>query len=81
MTKRRKLADSLEASSNVFNTTDSLGDQLGEPDERCGVLVRVTPAVRDELKLLAIQNRTKMQALMVEAINDLFAKNNRPPIA
>ncbi len=37
--------------------------------------------VRDQLKILAIQEGTTLQGIMAEAFNDLFAKHGKPEIA
>jgi hypothetical protein len=37
--------------------------------------------VRDQLKIMAVENRTTMHRLIVEAYNDLFAKYCKPEIA
>ena len=37
--------------------------------------------VRDQLKILAIEQRRPMHRLIAEALNDLFAKYGKPQIA
>lgn len=37
--------------------------------------------VRDQLKILAIENQTTMHRLLAEALNDLFRKYGKKPIA
>ena len=37
--------------------------------------------VRDQLKILAVQNNTTLHSLVAEAFNDLFAKYGKPEIA
>lgn len=39
------------------------------------------PEVRDQIKILAIEQRTTMHKLLAEAFNDLFAKHGKPEIA
>lgn len=39
------------------------------------------PEVSKQLKLLAIEQETTLQALLVDAINDIFKKYNKSPIA
>ncbi len=39
------------------------------------------PAVSKQLKLLAIERNTTLQDLLAEAINDLFSKHQKSPIA
>jgi antitoxin-like ribbon-helix-helix protein len=37
--------------------------------------------VRDQLKILAVQNGKTLRSLVAEAFNDLFAKHGKPEIA
>ena len=37
--------------------------------------------MRDQLKILAVQNDTTLHSLVAEAFNDLFAKHGKPEIA
>jgi hypothetical protein len=39
------------------------------------------PAVSKQLRLLAVERDTNLQTLLAEAINDLFAKYQKSPIA
>jgi hypothetical protein len=39
------------------------------------------PAVSKQLRLLALERDSNVQALLAEAINDLFAKHGKSPIA
>lgn len=39
------------------------------------------PAVSRQLRYLALENDTSVQALLREALNDLFQKYGKPPIA
>ncbi|UFP97293.1 hypothetical protein ISF26_24520 (plasmid) [Gloeobacter morelensis MG652769] len=39
------------------------------------------PAVSRQLKQLALDRQTSVQALMAEALNDLFEKHGRSPLA
>jgi hypothetical protein len=39
------------------------------------------PAVRHQLKQIALDNDTTIQQLLCEALNDLFQKYGKPPIA
>ena len=41
----------------------------------------VPVAARQQLRIMAAEEDTTMQALMTEALNDLFAKRNKPEIA
>jgi hypothetical protein len=39
------------------------------------------PEVGKKLKGLAVENDSTVQALLTEALNDLFRKHGKPPIA
>jgi hypothetical protein len=45
------------------------------------ITVHFPKQVRDQLKILAVQNGTTLQNLVAEAFNDLFAKHGKPEIA
>ena len=45
------------------------------------ITVHFPKQVRDQLKILAVQNDTTLHALVAEAFNDLFAKYGKPEIA
>jgi hypothetical protein len=39
------------------------------------------PEVGKQLRVMAAENTTTVQALLTEALNDLYRKHGRPPIA
>ena len=45
------------------------------------ITVHFPKQVRDQLKILAVQNDTTLHGLVAEAFNDLFAKHGKPEIA
>src|ERR1700681_1173018 len=45
------------------------------------ITVHFPKQVRDQLKILAVQNGTTLHSLVAEAFNDLFAKYGKPEIA
>jgi Antitoxin-like ribbon-helix-helix len=45
------------------------------------ITVHFPKQVRDQLKILAVQNGTTLHSLVAEAFNDLFAKHGKPEIA
>ena len=45
------------------------------------ITVHFPKQVRDQLKILAVQNGTTLHGLIAEAYNDLFAKYGKPEIA
>ncbi|MGA9472720.1 MAG: ribbon-helix-helix domain-containing protein, partial [Terriglobales bacterium] len=45
------------------------------------ITVHFPKQVRDQLKILAVQNGKTLHSLVAEAFNDLFAKHGKPEIA
>ncbi len=45
------------------------------------ITVHFPKQVRDQLKILAVQNGMTLHSLVAEAFNDLFAKHGKPEIA
>lgn len=66
--------------SSLIQSQAAAEDPFGEDDlparasNSRGILVRVPLDVRKRLKHLALDQNTTLQALMVEAINDLLIK-------
>lgn len=55
-----------------------------QPPSRRGtrpITAHLPKEVRDQLKILAIEQDTTVHGLLAEAINDLFAKYGKPEIA
>lgn len=46
-----------------------------------GQTLRLTPEAWRQLKLLAVERAIPSHALLIEAVNDLFQKHGKPPIA
>ena len=51
------------------------------PEGARGVLIQLNPEAHRALRILALDRNTSVQKLGVEAINLLFEKNGRKPIA
>ena len=53
------------------------------PDETPSkqILFRLNEAAKKQLDIIALENDTSRQALMVEAVNQLFKKSGKPQIA
>lgn len=49
-------------------------------EARAGITFWVEPVVRQQLRYLALQSGLTVQALMEEAIEDLFRKRGRPRV-
>jgi hypothetical protein len=43
--------------------------------------LRLPPVVHDQLREMAFTSRRSQHALLLEALNDLFQKHGKPPIA
>ena len=43
--------------------------------------LRLKPMVHDQLREMAFTSRVSQHALLLEALNDLFQKHGKPPIA
>jgi hypothetical protein len=46
-----------------------------------GQTLRLTPEAWRQLKILAVERATPSHSLLIEAVNDLFRKHGKPPIA
>ncbi|WP_342112261.1 ribbon-helix-helix domain-containing protein [Methylobacterium sp. SI9] len=57
------------------------GRSARQPDGRKGILVRARPEAWKALKLIALDGERTLQDVMTEAINDVLAKNGKPPVA
>jgi hypothetical protein len=87
---RKNLADALQLASGKTVTTEhsSLAVQSADkpelPPSRLGkkaIAGHFDPAVSKQLKQLALEQDTTVQALLAEALNDLFDKYGKKPIA
>jgi hypothetical protein len=87
--KRTNLAAALQTATrggeaSVTNATPPNVTPIGRAPSRVGkktVAAHFDPAVSKQLKHLALERDTSTQGLLREAINDLFTKHGRPPIA
>jgi len=66
--------------ANAFSEPTAAGDEAGNAD-RCGILVRVSPSLRKELKFACLERGVSLQTLLMEAINDVLVKCDHKPIA
>lgn len=92
MVKKTNLADSLKKASEpekvVTKTSQppqpSKDTKSEVPPSRVGkkaIAGHFDPAVGKQLRQLALDNDTTVQALLEEALNDLFLKHGKSPIA
>jgi hypothetical protein len=93
MNKRANLAAALQTATrgeaapiaHAANATSATVTAIGSrAPSRIGkktVAAHFDPAVSKQLKHLGLERDTSTQALLREAINDLFTKYGKPPIA
>lgn len=91
MTKKANLAAALSKAGGSTRRKPE-PEQQTEPTERqpynqpsregtAPIMAHYPRSVRDQLKILAVEEHTTIQDLLAEAINDLFAKYGKPEIA
>ena len=56
-------------------------EQGGRRDDRIGQTLRLPPGAHNHLKRLAVDIEKPVHDLLIEAVNDLFTKYGKPPIA
>ncbi len=81
-TKRKSLGSMFSVPEDNPVATPA-GKAQARPD-RAGkkqTLFHLPEAAKKQLAILAIENETTQQALLSEALNDLFKKYSKPPIA
>ncbi|RDE07875.1 ribbon-helix-helix domain-containing protein [Pelagibacterium lacus] len=79
----KSLADGVQriAESSSVSAQD-LGPAAEEADAtEAKILYRTRKEVRQTLRQIALDEQSSMQTLITEAINDLFIKRGRAPIA
>ncbi|MDZ8242001.1 MAG: hypothetical protein RMZ69_33510 [Nostoc sp. ChiQUE01a] len=93
MLKKTNLSDSLKKASEPSKvaktkTTEEVeqpnNSKTEVPPSRVGkraIAGHFDPAVSKQLKQLALEEDSTVQALLQEALNDLFTKYGKPPIA
>ena len=80
MSKRPKLRDALTGGNRTAEVEQAKAPQPG----RAGMVLvagHFDPAVRKQLKGIALDQGRTVQDLLAEALNDLFAKYRRPELA
>ena len=85
MTKRGKLGDALLKAANDEVKEDTVVDDAASPQKRKNGKVLVgalfDSAVRRQLKVVEAETDQNLQEVLREAINDLFVKYRKSPIA
>jgi hypothetical protein len=88
MAKKSTLAAALKASAGHFSDDSAplatRSTSSAAPPSRQGkktIAGHFDPAVSKQLHQIALDEDSSVQALLTEALNDLFIKRGRPPIA
>ncbi len=90
MAKKPSLKSALDKASTgtegvvQMPATDQKDSRVSQPPSRQGkkaITGHFEPAVSRQLKQIALDNDTTVQALLGEALNDLFVKYKKNPIA
>jgi hypothetical protein len=79
--KKRTLRESVSIAPDAMPAADPFDAENSSPKPavdiaRSGVLVRVTPALRRELKLTAFHRGTTVQALLLQAIEIVLNRHD-----
>lgn len=77
--KRPSLVDAVEKSGRNRSTLDDFSRAPEATSEHKVLFVRVSPSLKKQLKLLAVELDRSEQDLMTEAANDLLIKYGRKP--
>ena len=81
---RSSLADALKARPEPPAPAAEPDPHPQRPPSRRGLraaTIYLSPAAHRQLRLLALEQDSSIQALTVEAVNDLFQKHGKPRIA
>ena len=74
-------ASAAQAANQTSATVTPIGARVPSRIGKKTVAAHFDPAVSKQLKHLGLERDSSTQALLREAINDLFAKYGKPPIA
>jgi len=79
--RKQTLPEALRAADSETDE-DQFGEEWGrspmKPDRRCGLLIRLTPTLRQKLKLKATASGQSMQCLVLQAIIELLESGHAP---
>ena len=83
MAKTPDLGSAMEKANRPAAAIEPPKESPGQPGRAGKVLIggHFEPAVRKQLKGIAVEKETTVQDLLAEALNDLFAKHRKPEIA
>ena len=80
MAKNTTLTEALSRAVGSPQPAPVLGADTGRANKKL-VSGHFCVETSDQLKLMAVRERTTLQKLLQEALNDLFVKRGLPPIA
>ena len=86
MPKRTSLADAFAPKPAptvpaAHTSADAHGYRAPSRRGRKALTVYLDPAAHRQMRLLGLEQSRSGQDLIIEALNDLFRKNGKPPIA
>ena len=91
MAKRASLSDFTARKPNTEPAPPAAPDQaavmrpVGRPkahaEERRGIILRLARPAHRQLRQMALDEDSTVNTLLVEAVNDLFRKRGKPPLA
>lgn len=79
--KRGSLADFASVKPGMQQAEQPAATPSTSKDQRKGQTLRLSPEAWKQLKLIALERETTAHALLIEAVNDLFRKHGKKPIA
>jgi Zn-dependent protease with chaperone function len=77
--KRQQLGKMFETIPQ--ETAEHSQERRADRTGRKATLFQIPEAAKKQLAILAIENDTTQQALLTDALNMLFSKHGKPPIA
>ena len=80
---RPRLSAALNARQQPPTTTDAPEETHNRAAEgkAIGFSLRLGSAAHEQLRRMAFDSRRSIHAFVIEALNDLFTKHGKPPIA
>lgn len=79
--KRGSLTDFASVKPSAPQTEKPVVASSSSKDQRKGQTLRLSSEAWKQLKLIALEREITAHALLIEAVNDLFRKHGKKPIA
>jgi hypothetical protein len=80
-TRGTEVAPAAPSANAISATVTSIGSRVPSRIGKKTIAAHFDPAVSKQMKQLGLERDSSTQSLLREAINDLFAKYGKPPIA